>query len=58
MALYLFQSVRILQDGKLGTIELIDNNETEVIHPHAVLALQESLADVAFTLDFPIPYEC
>lgn len=52
----LFETSRLSIRKGLGILETqTDNGETEVIEPLAVLDLQEKIADVAFTLDFPIP---
>jgi len=51
----LFDGVNIRSKGKLGLIELTREEEIETIHPKDVLELQAQIADVAFTLDFPIP---
>jgi helicase len=42
-------------EGKLAVLELANPEEAGRIHPRDVLDLQEQVADVAFTLDFPIP---
>ncbi|WP_414530266.1 DNA cytosine methyltransferase [Nodularia chucula] len=39
----------------MGIIEIKKGDEVEIIHPKDVLELQSQIADVAFTLDFPIP---
>ena len=51
----LFSDARISTDGGLGVLEVPSAETTERIHPRDVLELQEQIADVAFTLDFPIP---
>lgn len=51
----LFEGVNIRSKGKLGIIELKKEEGIEIIHPKDVLELQAAIADVAFTLDFPIP---
>lgn len=51
----LFEKARILKVDGLGIIELETENGTEHIRPTEVLDFQEEVADVAFTLDFPIP---
>lgn len=43
-----------VQDG-LGVLEVAGKETTETLHPKDVLEFQEQHADVAFTLDFPIP---
>ena len=50
-----FSDARVLTDGGLGILEVPSNEATERIHPRDVLELQERIADVAFTLDFPTP---
>lgn len=47
----LFDDARVVERRGLGVIE----REGSTIHPRDVLELQEDLADVAFTLDIPIP---
>jgi tRNA-guanine family transglycosylase len=51
----LFNTARVVQVGKLGTIEISTDGKIETIHPGDVLALQEKIADVAFPLDLPTP---
>jgi queuine tRNA-ribosyltransferase-like protein len=51
----LFEGARILKEGGLGVLERISADTTERLHPSDVLDFQEHQADVAFTLDFPIP---
>lgn len=51
----LFENSRILQEGELGVIEIARDSEVERLDPATVLTLQERIADVGFTLDFPIP---
>jgi hypothetical protein len=51
----LFEGVNIRSKGKLGIIEFQQEEEIATIHPKDVLELQAEIADVAFTLDFPIP---
>lgn len=46
---------RVLADGKLGVLEPAATGASGRIHARDVLDLQEQAADVAFTLDFPIP---
>src|SRR6476646_4472945 len=50
----LFQGVHVRQKRKLGLIEMKQEGEIVTIHPLDVLELQTILADVAFSLDFPI----
>jgi tRNA-guanine family transglycosylase len=51
----LFQNATVRQLGTLGTLEVSTEDGTETLHPRDVLEFQEQHADVAFTLDFPIP---
>jgi helicase len=51
----LMSGARVVADGKLGVLEPADSGRQGRIHPRDVLELQEEAADVAFTLDFPIP---
>ncbi len=51
----LFQNATVETDGKLGIIKIERDDGIEIIHPNDVLELQETIADIAFTLDFPIP---
>ncbi|MCC2693887.1 tRNA-guanine transglycosylase [Nodularia sp. LEGE 04288] len=51
----LFEGVTIRAKGKLGIIEIKKGDEVEIIHSKDVLELRSQIADVAFTLDFPIP---
>jgi queuine/archaeosine tRNA-ribosyltransferase len=53
----LFEGNRVVKQGKLGILYVRqeDGEKTEAIHPRDVLDFQEKVADVAFTLDFPIP---
>jgi len=52
----LFENSRVVRDGRLGVIEKVNpEGEVERITPLDVLDLQEQVADIAFTLDFPIP---
>ncbi len=39
----------------LGVLETTRDGEVEVLHPNDVLEFQEQNADLAFTLDFPVP---
>ena len=39
----------------MGVLERINAEDAERLHPYDVLEFQEQHADVAFTLDFPIP---
>jgi len=51
----LFKHSRVEVQSGLGVIEIDTEDGEERIDPASVLDLQERLADVAFTLDFPIP---
>lgn len=45
----------VVERGELGCIKMEREDDTELVHPRKLLDLQEKIADVAFTLDFPIP---
>jgi len=52
----LFRDAHIVDEGGLGVIERRTTvGDVERTHPLEVLEFQEEHADVAFTLDFPIP---
>lgn len=52
----LFTGSRITRVDTLGVLEVTQaGDEVDQVHPRDVLELQEQFADVAFTLDFPIP---
>src|SRR5262249_37151308 len=51
----LFENARVVRSGKLGTLKIKYEDREEKLHPKDVLELQEQIADVAFSLDFPIP---
>lgn len=51
----LFGDARVVSSGGLGMVEIGRGGDKESLHPRDVLDLQEKIADVAFTLDFPIP---
>lgn len=53
----LFEGSRVEEEGGLGVLYVrnVDSEKQEPIHPKGVLDFQERVADVAFTLDFPIP---
>lgn len=51
----LFESANVTIAGGLGVLETSSDEKTEALHPRDVLDFQEQHADVAFTLDFPIP---
>lgn len=51
----LFKNAKVLSKNGLGIIELQTAEGKEFINPLEVLEFQERVADIAFTLDFPIP---
>ena len=51
----LFRTSQVKRAGGVGVIEIDKDGTVETLSPRAVLDLQEAVADVAFTLDFPIP---
>ena len=51
----LFSNAKVKKVNGLGVIELDKDENIEVTTPYEVLEFQEEVADVAFTLDFPIP---
>jgi len=52
----LFQGARICKIGGVGILEIPqEGGGIDTLTPGGVLAFQEANADVAFTLDFPIP---
>jgi helicase len=51
----LLDGARILGEGKLGVLEVTRDGCTRRTHPRELLDLQEQAAEVAFTLDFPVP---
>lgn len=51
----LFDWAEIEEVNGLGVIRVNSGDDEEVITPDAVLSFQEQCADIAFTLDFPIP---
>jgi tRNA-guanine family transglycosylase len=51
----LFEGTRIVEEGSLGVLEIPTKEGVERLHPADVLDFQERNADIAFTLDFPIP---
>lgn len=51
----LFKDARVRMRGGLGILERVLEEFTETLHPKEVLEFQEAHADIAFTLDFPIP---
>ena len=51
----IFEGSVIHEEGGLGVLETNLNDQRELLSPLQVLEFQEEHADVAFTLDFPIP---
>jgi helicase len=51
----LFEKAQIQTVKGLGVLRLQHPEKIETITPQDILQLQEDIADVAFTLDFPIP---
>jgi tRNA-guanine family transglycosylase len=51
----LFEGARVVEERGLGVLEVSRGGVVERTHPRDVLDLQERVADVAFTLDFPVP---
>lgn len=51
----LFEGARVIEEQGLGVLEVPVEDGTERLHPMDVLDFQENNADLAFTLDFPIP---
>jgi helicase len=52
----LFKGAKIRKRGGVGILEVPkEGGGTDILTPGEVLAFQEANADVAFTLDFPIP---
>jgi helicase len=51
----LFEGSRILRERGLGVLEINLGESPERLTPWDVLEFQEQHADIAFTLDFPIP---
>lgn len=51
----LFQNARVIERGGLGFLETSTGEEVDTLRPADILEFQERFADVAFTLDFPIP---
>jgi len=51
----LFEGSRILEEDGLGVLEINLGESPERLTPWDVLEFQETNADLAFTLDFPIP---
>src|SRR5262249_33062254 len=50
----LFSDAKLVGASGLGILEITREGRAETVHPRDVLDLQERVADVAFTLDFPI----
>jgi tRNA-guanine family transglycosylase len=50
----LFEGACVVNSGELGAVEIAREGEKKTVRPWDVLELQEKVADVAFTLDFPI----
>lgn len=51
----LFEGARVVEEHGLGVLEFPAQEGIERLHPAEVLDFQETHADLAFTLDFPIP---
>lgn len=52
----LFEKSKVVRSRQgLGIIKFEQGGKQEIIDPRDVLRLQEEIADIAFTLDFPIP---
>ena len=51
----LFDGSEVFEQSGLGHLRVLTGDEAEVLTPRDVLEFQEEHADVAFTLDFPIP---
>jgi Queuine tRNA-ribosyltransferase len=51
----LFEGSRVVRQASVGVLRVRRDKKLETIHPGDVLELQEAIADVAFTLDFPVP---
>jgi helicase len=51
----LFRNSQVKRVGQVGVIEIDQDGQIERLSPTESLNLQEQVADVAFTLDFPIP---
>lgn len=51
----LFEGSRIIEQDGVGLLEVNLGEEPETLTPWDVLEFQEEHADIAFTLDFPIP---
>ena len=51
----LFEGSKLVDRDGLGVLQVQRDENTEVLHPSDILDFQEKCADIAFTLDFPIP---
>lgn len=51
----LLEGAQVIEEQGLGVLEVPSKEGPERLHPADVLDFQEQHADVAFTLDFPIP---
>lgn len=51
----LLQNAKVHEVNGLGVLETAHDDKVETLHPRDVLEFQEQHADLAFTLDFPIP---
>ena len=51
----LFHNTKIRKSKGLGTLIINNEDGSETLTPESVLRFQETIADIAFTLDFPIP---
>ncbi len=51
----LFEGAKILKKRDVGLLEITNGDVVQSLHPKDILAFQEAHADVALTLDFPIP---
>jgi tRNA-guanine family transglycosylase len=49
------EEAEVVERRGLGQIEVPGDENNQRVHPREVLDLQEKIAEVAFTLDFPIP---
>ena len=51
----LFEGSKLLDRDGLGVLQVQREENPEILHPSDILDFQEKCADIAFTLDFPIP---
>jgi helicase len=51
----LFEGSKLVDHDGLGVLQIQRDEKTETLHPADILDFQEKCADIAFTLDFPIP---